>query len=71
VDHDVPAVNPLDRNDLKRDSVGVGAKEEDQIVASRTWIERTNAVLHDVPGSLVRDPVFRGRSPEDDNHLMP
>jgi hypothetical protein len=33
MDHDVPAVNPFDRDDFERHSVGVGAKEEDQIVA--------------------------------------
>jgi hypothetical protein len=31
----------------------------------------TNAMHHDVAGSLVRDPVFRGRGPEDDDHLTP
>jgi hypothetical protein len=59
MDHDVPAVNPFNRDDLKRNSAGVGAKEENQIVASRTWIQRTNAMLH---GELSRSRRPRPRS---------
>src|SRR5450759_4084230 len=71
VDHDETAIRLFHGNDLKWDSVGVGTKEEDQVVAFGGWIEWADAVFHDVPRSLVSDRVFRRRAPEDDDHLMP
>jgi len=71
VDYDEPAIRLFHGDDFKWDFVGVGTKEEDQVVAFGGWREWAEAVLHDVPRSLVSDPVFRRRAPEDDDHLMP
>jgi len=71
VDHDVPAIRLFHGDDFKWDSVGVGTKTGDQVVAFRGWVEWADAVFHDVPRSLVSDPVFRCRAPEDDDQLMP
>jgi hypothetical protein len=57
-------------DDFERGSVGVGAKEEDQVVAFGGWVEWADAVFHDVPRSLVTDPMSRCRVSEDDKHPM-
>ena len=57
-------------DDFERGSVGVGAREEDQVVAFGGWVEWADAVFRDLPRSLVTDPMSRGGVSEDDKHPM-
>lgn len=53
MDHDAPAICLIHGDDFEWDSVGVRAKEEDQVVAFGGWIEWADAMFHDVPRSFV------------------
>ena len=69
MDHQEVTVRQLDRDNLERNAVLIGAQEQDEIVlfAVRVGrVRRAGAGPHDVPRAIVADPMFRGRRVEAD-----